>query len=403
MGHSMKILSVFGTRPEAIKMAPVVAMLQQTPGIASRVCSTGQHRSMLDSVLSTFDIRPDDDLDVMRADQSLTDVFARVMTGLDRILADWKPDYVLVQGDTATSTAAGMAAFFRRVKIGHVEAGLRTGNILSPWPEEANRRVTAVVADRHYAPTSRARNALLQEGYPADRILVTGNTGIDALLRMAEFVQRPGETRARLEERFGWIDPSARLVLVTGHRRESFGEGFLGICQALSELARKPGIQVVYPVHLNPNVRGPVFEHLGDNPGIRLIEPLDYPDFVYLMTRASLILTDSGGVQEEAPVLRKPVLVMRDTSERAEAVEAGVARLVGTDPRAIVAGVSRLLDDPAAYAAMASGASPFGDGHASARIVADLVNESETTPAIRPNLRVSREFAAPSPRFQRFA
>ncbi|WP_132254369.1 non-hydrolyzing UDP-N-acetylglucosamine 2-epimerase [Methylobacterium segetis] len=399
----MKILSVFGTRPEAIKMAPVVAMLQQTPGILSRVCSTGQHRSMLDSVLSTFDIRPDDDLDVMRADQSLTDVFARVMTGLDRILAEWKPDYVLVQGDTATSTAAAMAAFFRRIPVGHVEAGLRTGNLQSPWPEEANRRVTAIVADRHYAPTSRARAALLSEGYPADRILVTGNTGIDALLRMAEFVRQPGAMRDRLEERFGWIDPKARLVLVTGHRRESFGEGFLNICKALGELARRPGIQVVYPVHLNPNVRGPVFEHLGDNPGIRLIEPLDYPDFVYLMTRAALILTDSGGVQEEAPVLRKPVLVMRDTSERAEAVEAGVARLVGTEPRTIVASVTRLLDDASAYAAMASGASPFGDGHASARIVADLVNQAETAPAFRPNLRVSREFVATTQRIQRIA
>ncbi|GJD98253.1 non-hydrolyzing UDP-N-acetylglucosamine 2-epimerase [Methylobacterium isbiliense] len=394
----MKILSVFGTRPEAIKMAPVVAALQATPGVTSRVCVTGQHRSMLDSVLSTFALSPDDDLDVMRPDQTLADVSARVMTGLDRILAAWRPDCVLVQGDTATSTAAAMAAFFRRVPVGHVEAGLRTGNIASPWPEEANRRLTAVVADRHYAPTARARDALLAEGHAPDRILVTGNTGIDALLRMAEIVGTPGPLKAALEERYAWIDPAARLILVTGHRRESFGDGFERICVALKALARLPGVQVVYPVHLNPNVREPVFRHLGSEPGIRLIEPLDYPDFVYLMTRASVILTDSGGVQEEAPVLRKPVLVMRDTSERAEAIEAGVARLVGTDPEVIVGAIRHLLSDADAYAAMASGASPFGDGHASTRIVADLLGRSAIAlPPRRRRPAVAREFV-PAPR-----
>ncbi|MEH3147867.1 MAG: UDP-N-acetylglucosamine 2-epimerase (non-hydrolyzing) [Methylobacterium frigidaeris] len=380
----MRILSVFGTRPEAIKMAPVVAMMRDTPGVTSRVCVTGQHREMLDSVLATFGIVPDDDLDVMRPDQGLSDLFARVMTGVDGILAGWRPDRVLVQGDTATSTAAGMAAFFRKVAIGHVEAGLRTGNVASPWPEEANRRLTAVVAGRHYAPTVRARAALLAEGIAEDSILVTGNTGIDALLRTAEAVTAPGPARSVVEARFDWLDPRARVVLVTGHRRESFGAGFGRICDALAALARRPGVQVVYPVHLNPQVRGPVVARLGGLPGVRLIEPLDYPDFVYLMTRATLILTDSGGVQEEAPVLRKPVLVMRDTSERPEAIEAGVARLVGTDTAAIVAAATRPLDDPAAYRAMAIGASPFGDGQASARIVADLLAQAEPRPMRRP-------------------
>ncbi|GJD47478.1 UDP-N-acetylglucosamine 2-epimerase [Methylobacterium crusticola] len=392
----MKILSVFGTRPEAIKMAPVIATLRETPGVTSRVCVTGQHRGMLDSVLATFAIRPDDDLALMRPDQTLSDVFAGVMTGLDGILAEWRPDYVLVQGDTATSTAAGMAAFFRRIAVGHVEAGLRTGNLASPWPEEANRRVTAVLAERHYAPTQRARAALLMEGIAADRILVTGNTGIDALLRTAEAVAVPGATRSRLEAAFGWLEAGARTILVTGHRRESFGSGFESICEALARIAGRPGVQVVYPVHPNPNVRGPVHARLGGIPGIRLIEPLDYPEFVYLMTRASLILTDSGGVQEEAPVLRKPVLVMRDTSERAEAVEAGVARLVGTDPATIVSAVHRLLDDSATYAAMASGASPFGDGHASDRIVADLVAHAGAPMPVRLRPLIPREFADPA-------
>ncbi|RVU14102.1 non-hydrolyzing UDP-N-acetylglucosamine 2-epimerase [Methylobacterium oryzihabitans] len=387
----MKILSVFGTRPEAIKMAPVVARLRETPGVTSRVCVTGQHRQMLDSVLSTFGIVPDHDLAVMRPDQGLSDLFARVMTGVDALLAEWRPDYVLVQGDTATSTAAGLAAFFRKVAIGHVEAGLRTGDIASPWPEEANRRLTAVVADRHYAPTARARAALLAEGTAPDSILVTGNTGIDALLRTAEAVTAPGPALAAREARFGWLDPQVRTVLVTGHRRESFGAGFGRICDAVAALAERPGVQVVYPVHLNPNVRGPVFARLGGLPGVRLIEPLDYPDFVYMMTRADLILTDSGGVQEEAPVLRKPVLVMRDTSERAEAIEAGVARLVGTDTAAIVAAAVRLLEDAAAYRAMATGASPFGDGHASARIVADLLAQGGGPLPLRRSIK-TRDF-----------
>ncbi|GGH09411.1 UDP-N-acetylglucosamine 2-epimerase [Alsobacter metallidurans] len=376
----MRILSVFGTRPEAIKMAPIVMALRAMPGVESRVCVTGQHRRMLDDTLAIFDIKPDDDLDIMTGNQTLADISARVLTGLDPIMRAYRPDFVLVQGDTATSTAAALTAFFNKVRVGHVEAGLRTGNLLSPWPEEANRRVTAVVTDRHYAPTEKARRALLAEGYPASSIMVTGNTVIDALLHVADEVSAPGPIRDKLDGRFDWIDPAKRMILVTGHRRESFGDGFLGICEALRQLAAREDVQIVYPVHLNPNVRQPVFDLLASVPNVSLIEPQDYRSFVYLMTRASLILTDSGGVQEEAPALGKPVLVMRDTSERMEAVEAGVARLVSTDPARIVGHVADLLGDRRRYAAMATGANPFGDGKAAARIVADLLGQSGVSP-----------------------
>lgn len=369
----IKVLSVIGTRPEAIKMAPIISLLRETDGVDSRVCVTGQHRSMLDGMLSTFAIQADYDLDLMRHDQGLGELFGTLVTGVDRVLTDWRPDHVPVQGDTATSTAAAMAGFFRRIAVGHVEAGLRTGNTLSPWPEEANRRMTAVVATRHYAPTQRARTALLAEGYDAADILVTGNTVIDTLQHMVRRVSKRGPLRDELEARYGSLNPKDRLVLVTGHRRESFGDGFEKICNALTAIAAEPGVQIVYPVHLDPNVRGPVYERLAGIPSIALVEPLDYTDFVYLMARSHIVLTDSGGVQEEAPALRKPVLVMRDDSERIEAVEAGVARLVGTDPDAIHGNVVRLLRDPAAYASMASGASPFGDGLASTRIVSDLL------------------------------
>lgn len=353
-------------------MAPLVALLRETQGIEARVCVTGQHRSMLDGALATFGIRPDYDLDVMRHDQGLGALFGRIVSGLDPVLADWRPDWILVQGDTATSTAAAMAGFFRRIAVGHVEAGLRTGKIDSPWPEEANRRMTAVVASRHYAPTERARSTLLAEGHAPGDVLLTGNTVIDALAQMSRRLSEAGPLRDSMEKRYGWLGRGARTVLVTGHRRESFGDGFRGICDALAAVAAEPGVQVVYPVHLNPNVRGPVFERLAGLPNVSLIDPVDYPDFVYLMGRAAIVLTDSGGVQEEAPFLRKPVLVMRETSERPEAVEAGVARLVGTDPAAVHGEVVRLLREPAAYAAMSTGASPYGDGFASARIVADL-------------------------------
>lgn len=369
----MKVLAIFGTRPEAIKMAPVVRALKAARGVEVRVCVTGQHRSMLDSVLETFAITPDDDLDVMSADQGLTEVFARILAGLDPILASWRPDCVLVQGDTVTCMAGAVAAYFRKIPVGHVEAGLRTGNMASPWPEEGNRRIAAVVTDRHYAPTERARRALLAEGYRDETIRVVGNTVIDALLYTTDLVGREGPRRRALEAEFAWIDSDRRTILVTGHRRESFGDGFRGICDALAEIGRRPDVQVVYPVHLNPNVRAPVFQRLSQVPNVHLIEPLDYPRFVWVMSRAHLILTDSGGIQEEAPALRKPVLVMRDTTERVEAIEAGVARLVGTDPRNIISGVSELLDDSDLHAAMANGASPFGDGQSSGRIVADLV------------------------------
>ena len=369
----MRVLSVFGTRPEAIKMAPVVLAFAREKGVVSRVCVTGQHRRMLDQVMATFALEADYDLDIMQPAQALGEVFARVLRGLDPILADFQPDYVLVQGDTVSSTAAALAAFFRRIAVGHVEAGLRTGNLESPWPEEADRRLTAVVATRHYAPTARARNALLREGHSSDTIVVSGNTVIDALIRVAREVSAPGAVKDELDHAFSWLDPRKRVVLVTGHRRESFGEGFARICEALRAVARRADVEIVYPVHLNPNVRGPVFERLSGFRNIRLIEPLDYRQFVYLMTRCHLILSDSGGVQEEAPSLRKPVLVMRDTSERLEAVEAGVARLLSTDPAAIVTAVDDLMDSEEAYAAMASGANPFGDGRASERIVRDLI------------------------------
>ena len=360
-------------------MAPVIKALMATPRIEVQVCVTGQHRGMLDNVLETFAIVPDHDLDVMTPDQGLSDLFAKILSGLDRILVAWRPDFVLVQGDTATSTAAAMAAFFRQVRVGHVEAGLRTGDMASPWPEEGNRRLTAVVAARHYAPTERARDALLAEGHANDTICVTGNTVIDALLQTIAANDREGPRKDALDRGFGWIDARKRLILVTGHRRESFGNGFRGICEAIATIARRPDVQIVYPVHLNPNVRRPVFKLLADTPNVHLIEPVDYPKFVALMARAHLILTDSGGIQEEAPALRKPVLVMRDTSERGEAIEAGVARLVGTRPAEIVDGVIELLDDGRRYDAMASGASPFGDGRASARIVADLLAQMDTS------------------------
>jgi UDP-N-acetylglucosamine 2-epimerase len=369
----MRVLSVFGTRPEAIKMAPVVQALAQQKEVQSRVCVTGQHRQMLDQVMATFALKADYDLDVMQPGQQLGDVFARILSGLGPVLDTFKPDYVLVQGDTATSTAAAFAAFYAGIAVGHVEAGLRTGNLQSPWPEEANRRLTAVVAQRHYAPTLRARDALLAEGHPKENIILTGNTVIDALLQVANDVTVPGPLQNNLARTFSWLDPQKYVVLVTGHRRESFGAGFSRICDALAKIARRDDIEIVYPVHLNPNVQGPVTEKLSGFPNVRLIEPLDYQGFVYLMTRCHLILTDSGGVQEEAPSLRKPVLVMRDTSERIEAVEAGVARLVGTDVATIVAAVDEMLDHENSYAAMARGANPFGDGRASERIVKDLM------------------------------
>jgi UDP-N-acetylglucosamine 2-epimerase (non-hydrolysing) len=369
----MRVLSVFGTRPEAIKMAPVVLALARQQDVLSRVCVTGQHRQMLDQVMATFALGADYDLNIMRPSQALSDTFAAVLNGLGPILARFQPDYVLVQGDTVSSTAAAVAAFFAGIPVGHIEAGLRTGNLKSPWPEEANRRLTSVVASRHYAPTTRARDALLAEGHPAESIVLSGNTVVDALLRVANEVTAPGPVKQRLDRNFSWLNSQKHIVLVTGHRRESFGSGFVRICDALSMIARRDDVDIVYPVHLNPNVREPVMSRLSGVDNIRLIEPLDYQTFVYLMTRSDLILTDSGGVQEEAPSLGIPVLVMRDNSERIEAVEAGTARLVGTDVAEIISSVDEILDGKNLSAIMTKVLNPFGDGRASERIVEDLL------------------------------
>jgi len=368
MSEMLKILCVFGTRPEAIKMAPILGALASAPDIELRVCVTAQHRHMLDQVLDLFGIVPDYDLDLMKEKQDLSDITANVILGLRPILAEFQPDLVLVHGDTTTTLAASLAAYYQRIAVGHVEAGLRTGNIFSPWPEEINRKVTGSIAQLHFAPTERSRANLLAENVAPASIEVTGNTVIDALFQALDLIEADQALSQELDQRFG-LDPDAQMILVTGHRRESFGGGFERICRALKEIAARPGVEIVYPVHLNPNVRGPVEQHLGGISNIRLIAPQDYLPFIYLMKRSTLILTDSGGVQEEAPSLGKPVLVMRDTTERPEAVEAGTVRLVGTDDRLIVESVNQLLDEPEAYRAMSMSHNPYGDGKASQRIV----------------------------------
>ena len=367
---------VFGTRPEAIKMAPVVAALQATPGIDVQVAVTAQHRQMLDQVLALFGIRPDDDLDLMAPGQALPDLFGRILTGMARLIAARSPDLVLVHGDTSTTLASALAAFYARVPVGHVEAGLRTGNMASPWPEEANRRLTAPLSRLHFAPTEHARDNLLAEGTDPDTIHVTGNTVIDALLQVADRLQRDDRLRETVARTLPRLEPGKRTILVTGHRRENFGRGFEDMCLAMRDLAARGDVQVVYPVHLNPNVQEPVNRILGDTPGVHLLEPLDYLPFVHLMTEADLILTDSGGIQEEAPSLGKPVLVMRDTTERPEAAAAGTVRLVGTDRARIVSEATALLDDADAYAAMARAHNPYGDGSAAARIAGIIRSES---------------------------
>jgi len=368
----MKILSVFGTRPEAIKMAPVIKKLPRE-GIEARVCVTAQHRKMLDQVLELFDIKPDYDLDVMNAGQGLTDVTCLVLKRLGEVLADFRPDRVLVHGDTTTALAGTLAAYYQKIPVGHVEAGLRTRNIYAPWPEEVNRRVVSAVADLHFAPTEGARRNLLGEGIAASCVHVTGNTVIDALLAVVKRFAEDDTLRGRLAEQFAYLNPNRKLILVTGHRRENFGDGMERICWALANLAERRDVQIVYPVHLNPNVQKPVQHILGGRQNIHLIEPQDYVPFVYLMSRSYLVLTDSGGVQEEAPSLGKPVLVMRERTERPEAVQAGTVRLVGTDQARIVDEASRLLDDRAFYQQMCVAHNPYGDGLASQRIVAALL------------------------------
>lgn len=367
-----KISVIFGTRPEAIKMAPVVLALREHPAIECQVCVTAQHRQMLDQVLDVFGIVPDVDLDLMRPSQTLAGLTARALEAVDGYLARECPGLVLVQGDTTTVLSAALAAFYRRVPIGHVEAGLRTGNLEAPWPEEANRVLASRLTALHFAPTERARENLLAERVDPETIYVTGNTVIDALRMTIDRVRRRPPRVPGVEDLFD-SEQAAPVVLITGHRRENFGGGFESICQAISTLARSfPGTQFVYPVHLNPNVRGPVERILAraDLPNVRLIEPLSYEPFVALLARSTLVLTDSGGVQEEAPSLGKPVLVMRETTERPEAVDAGTVKLVGTDQQTIVDEVSRLLSDAGARQAMARAHNPYGDGWAAGRIVA---------------------------------
>ncbi|NYS31866.1 non-hydrolyzing UDP-N-acetylglucosamine 2-epimerase [Pantoea sp.] len=369
----MKVLTVFGTRPEAIKMAPLVQALSQDPAFESRLCVTAQHREMLDQVLRLFKLEPDYDLNIMRPEQGLTEITCRILEGMKTVLLDFKPDIVLVHGDTTTTLAASLAAFYQQIPVGHVEAGLRTGDLASPWPEEGNRKLTGHLARLHFTPTSQSRQNLLQENLPDARIIVTGNTVIDALLWVRDRVLDDSNLNAQLAARYPFLDPDKKLVLVTGHRRESFGGGFERICSALAQIARQhPEAQIVYPVHLNPNVSEPVNRILSGIENIILIEPQEYLPFVWLMNRAWLILTDSGGIQEEAPSLGKPVLVMRDTTERPEAVDAGTVKLVGTDIARIVASVSQLLSDDAAWQAMSHAHNPYGDGKACGRILQAL-------------------------------
>ncbi|MGT2432014.1 non-hydrolyzing UDP-N-acetylglucosamine 2-epimerase [Cupriavidus basilensis] len=365
-----KVLVVFGTRPEAIKMAPLALALETDARFDTKVCVTGQHREMLDQVLELFAIKPDFDLKIMRPGQDLTDVTAAILQGLKNVFGQFKPDLVLVHGDTATTFATSLAAYYQQIPVAHVEAGLRTGNLYSPWPEEANRKLTGALAALHFAPTEISKQNLLREGVSSDHIVVTGNTVIDALLSVVNKLKNDAALQNRLGEQFNYIAPDRRIILVTGHRRESFGGGFERICQALVDIARTfPDVDIVYPVHLNPNVREPVNRLLAGIANVHLIDPLDYLPFVYLMNRAHLILTDSGGIQEEAPSLGKPVLVMRDTTERPEAVQAGTVKLVGTSVASIVRTLKELLTDSSAYQQMSFAHNPYGDGKACQRIL----------------------------------
>lgn len=363
----MRILSVFGTRPEAIKMAPVIKVLQSTTGIESLVAVTAQHREMLDQVLDLFDITADFDLDLMKPGQTLEGITSKALTGVSSILEREKPDLVLVHGDTTTTLSASLAAYYKQIPVGHVEAGLRTGNIYSPWPEEINRKVTGAIARLHFAPTKKAAENLISEGVPAETITITGNTVIDALIEVENLLKKDEQQSAAFDQMFG-IDKNRRMILITGHRRESFGDGFRRICSAISSIASTRDVQVIYPVHLNPNVKDTVEAELGDHENVHLIPPQDYLPFVHLMRRAHIILTDSGGVQEEAPSLGKPVLVMRDTTERPEAVDAGTVKLVGTDTAIIVKEATLLLDNSVYYETISHSHNPYGDGMASQKI-----------------------------------
>lgn len=362
-----KVILVFGTRPEAIKMAPLTLAFQNSEFFDTRVLVTAQHREMLDQVLDIFDIKPDYDLDLMSKGQTLTDVTCKVLQGVEGIFAEEKPDLVLVHGDTATSTAAALAAYYQQIPVGHIEAGLRTGNIYSPFPEEMNRKITGAISSFHFAPTETSRNNLINEGVDKNSIITVGNTVIDALLLVSSIIEN--KKFSDLHE----IDLNKKIILITGHRRENFGEGFINICKAIRELAEKnKDVLFVYPVHLNPNVRKPVLSILNDLENVRLIEPLSYEPFVKLMDHSHIILTDSGGIQEEAPSLGKPVLVMRDTTERPEALDAGTVKLVGTNKELIISSVEELLNDKDLYNQMSKSHNPYGDGKACERILSYL-------------------------------
>lgn len=374
----MRVLTVFGTRPEAIKMAPLVRALAQDDAFEAKVCVTAQHREMLDQVLNLFDIVPNYDLNIMKPGQGLTEITCRILEGIKPVLEEFKPHVVLVHGDTTTTMATSLAAFYQQIAIGHVEAGLRTGDLYSPWPEEANRTITGHLARYHFAPTDSSRQNLLRENIPDSHIFVTGNTVIDALLSVSDRFLFDDQLRGEMDKLYPFLQQNKKIILVTGHRRESFGSGFESICTALAEIAlNHPDVQVVYPVHLNPHVREPVQRILSGIDNVILINPQQYLPFVYLMNHAYLILTDSGGIQEEAPSLGKPVLVMRETTERPEAVAAGTVKLVGTDVKTILTEVSRLLTDESAYREMSRAYNPYGDGKSCQRILTALKNNQE--------------------------
>lgn len=368
-----KVLLVFGTRPEAIKMAPLVKAFENEPTIESKVCVTAQHREMLDQVLDMFDIRPDYDLNIMKAGQDLFDVTTNVLLGLKDVLNDFSPDVVLVHGDTTTTSSASLASFYNKIKVGHVESGLRTGDMYSPWPEEANRQITGVLANYHFAPTTTSANNLLKENKNPKDIVVTGNTVIDALFLALDKIEKNDELKSKIIESINSqyeLKDDKKIILVTGHRRENFGDGFINICEALKTIAlNNPDIDIVYPVHLNPNVQKPVKEILSNTSNVYLINPLQYEQFIYMMNKSYFIITDSGGVQEEAPSLGKPVLVMRDTTERPEAVEAGTVKLVGTNKESIINEAQKLIEDENEYNTMSKAHNPYGDGNACERIV----------------------------------
>lgn len=369
-----KVLVVFGTRPEAIKMAPLVHELKDRKDFIVKVCVTGQHREMLDQVLDVFELSPDYDLEIMKSGQSLSGVAAAVIKGLEQVFEDFDPSIVLVHGDTATTSSATLASYFHKLKIGHIEAGLRTGDLFSPWPEEGNRKLTTALTNCHFAPTMTSKQNLINEGVPEDTIFVTGNTVIDALFWVKNKLKNDADLHSNLSEEFSYLDSNKKIILVTGHRRENFGQGFIRICKSIKRIAlENPNVNIIYPVHLNPNVQIPVNKLLGDLKNVFLVDPQSYLPFCFLMDKASIILTDSGGIQEEAPSLGKPVLLMRDTTERPEAVEAGTVILVGTDVSVIVNEVNKLLHDSKHYAQMSEAKNPFGDGNAS-QLIADYLS-----------------------------